>query len=218
MKSLFIIVALFASGCTQNLSAPLNSVPVSSMAEYFWKAGDTELFDSDQIATRDSSGILLAQDENPDGTLRTLVGHVAPDSVTIEGFSYGSIFDLDKGMEFVTGDTTRGSPHHSGGSVVLLRENPLVDSAWLAGILMRYGSNDTFPIEARLLSRLDTLTVSGVSYPDVLAIRYAHENSDFTVDATTVPYWVVFYARGRGPVMFDKVDGTSLSERRSLLR
>ena len=34
---------------------------------------------------------------------------------------------------------------------------------------------------------------------DVLAMRYAHELAD-TADISHVPYWVIFYARGRGPI------------------
>jgi len=213
MKRLIFILAFFTAGCAQNLTAPLNSVPVTSLAEYFWTAGTTETLDSDKITTRDSNGLLFADDAKPSGALRTtLVCRVSADSVFAEGFKVGSIMDLDNDAGFI--DTTQSGSYHSGGAL-LLSGNPQVDSSWPAGTIMtkRY---KYVPVEARFLQRLDTLTVNGVSYPDVLAVRYAHEKLDLTVDSTDVPYWVVFYARGRGPVMFDKVD-TTFFERRAIL-
>ncbi|HET6400655.1 MAG TPA: hypothetical protein VFH95_04570 [Candidatus Kapabacteria bacterium] len=217
MKRLVVILAFFAAGCAQNLTAPLNSVPVTSMAEYFWTAGTTETLNSDIITTRDSGGVLLADDSNPSGAFQTtLVCRVSADSVVAEGFIDSSLIDLDPYTYFIEGDTNAPLPRHPGG-VVLLRSNPLVDSSWRAGTIGRYSSPNEkpFPVEARLLERLDTLNVNGVSYPDVLVIRYAHELADFSADSTK-PYWVIFYARGRGPIMFDKVKGT-LFERRAIL-
>lgn len=221
MKRLIVILAFFATGCAHDLTAPLNSVPVTSMAEYFWTAGMTEALDtglliSDRITTRDSGGVLLASDSTSEGTLRTtLVCRVSADSVFAEGFRAGSIIDLDDGPGFV--DVSPSGTYHSGG-VLLLRNNPLVDSSWPAGTMMLRASSNykSFPIEARLLARLDSLDVGGVSYPDVLAIRYAHEFPDLTVDSVNVPYWVIFYARGRGPIMFDKVGPSTPFERRAI--
>ncbi len=215
MKRLIILLAFFAAGCAHDLTAPLNSVPVTSMAEYFWTAGTAEVLDSDKITTRDSNSLLLASDSNPNGTLRTtLLCRVSADTVFAEGFRVRSIFDLDDGSQFMDGDTT--GPYHSGGGIVLLRADPLVDSSWRGGTIMTGGSNyKRFAVGARFLQRLDTLHVDGVSYPDVLTIRYAHENPDFSAD-TTKPYWVIFYERGRGPIMFDKIEG-SILERRAIL-
>lgn len=214
-RRLIVIALLVAAGCTQNLTAPLNSVPITNITEYFWSAGKTELYDSDNITTRDSGAILLAADSVPGGKLRTtLLCHVSPDSITVERFGDGSIMDLSGGFEFV--DSANGQLH-SGGHVVLLRADPLADSSWRAGML-RLSAYPPFPIEARLLARLDTLSINGRSYPDVLAIRYAFEHPDLSADSIYVPYWVIFYARGHGPVMFDRVYTSSKPfERRALL-
>ncbi len=215
MKRLIFILACALAGCVQDLTPPLNSVLVTSMADYFWHPGSSLEFNSDHIATRDSLGILLANDSTPAGTLRTtLKCLVSSDSVFAEGFTTGSILDLGKDTSFIT--LGANGSRHSGG-ILLLKANPLVDSSWNAGILMTGPSYKSDSIEARLLARLDTVTISGVKYPDVLAIRYANEvPPSYTVDSLNCPYWVIYYARGRGPIMFDKVQGSSF-ERRALL-
>src|SRR5665213_1818964 len=127
------ILAFFAAGCAHDLTAPLASVPVTSVAEYFWSAGTSETLDAgntatDKITTRDSNGMLLAKDSNPNGALRTtLVCRVSADSVFAEGFKVGSLFDLDKGPGFV--DVTSSGSYHPGG-VLLLLANPVIDSSW----------------------------------------------------------------------------------------
>jgi len=218
MKRLIFILAFFAAGCAHELTAPLNSVPVTSMAEYFWTAGTTEILGSDRVTTRDSNGLLLADEVNPSGTFRTtLVCRVSADSVFTEGFKDSSLIDLDHGQYFIEGDSTTLAPRYPG-AIMLLRSNPLIDSFWYAGTIGDRSSQSDKPyaVEARLLERLDSLSIGDVSYPDVLAIRYAHEKPDFSVDSTK-PYWVIFYARGRGPIMFDKVENSAL-ERRAILR
>lgn len=218
MKRLLIFsILLAAAGCAQSLTAPLDSVPITNIEEYFWSAGQTARYDSDLIATRDSGALLVADDSRPDGTGRTLFCRLTPDSITVERFGEGTIMDLG-GYELV--DSVNGQAH-SGGHIVLLRANPLADSSWRAGTVMRVADYHTFPIEARLLARLDTLSINGASYSDVLAIRYAHEFPNRSADSTDLPYWVIFYARGRGPVMFDRVyygpSSKTTFERRALL-
>ena len=220
-KRLIVILAFAAAGCAHDLTAPLSSVPVTSMADYFWTAGTSESFDSDRIATYDSIGALIAADTNSNtGTLHTrIMCHISPDSVTAEHFEAGSLLDLDKSSMFIAeGVNATGSRYP--GSVLLLKSDPLIDSAWPMGVLMT--SNYTnHAIEARFLARLDTLTVHGVAYRDVLVIRYAQESGpQFAVDSLGAPYWVIYYARGRGPIMFDKVNTPSNSppfERRAIL-
>lgn len=102
------------------------------------------------------------------------------------------------------------------GGLLLLKSNPEVDSSWRAGTLVT-NSNTSYPITARLLSRLDTLVIGGKSYADVLVVRYAYEKQVELPDTQSVPYWVVYYQRGRGPIMFDRVNiGGGMPERREV--
>jgi len=221
MKRLLIILALFAAGCAHDLTAPLASVSTTNMAEYFWTAGTSEALNTDILTTRDSNGGLLVDDSNPNGTLRTTLRcRVSADTIFAEGFIDSSVIDLtypNANMSFIEGDTLPPVSDRPGG-ILLLRSNPLVDSSWHAGTILKKNSPNyhAYAIEARLLARLDTLTVAGVSYPDVLAIRYAHELPGFSADSINIPYWVIFYERGRGPIMFDKVEGSKF-ERRAIL-
>jgi hypothetical protein len=46
-------------------------------------------------------------------------------------------------------------------------------------------------------------------------VRYANEHAPGVVDPQYVPYWVIYYQRGRGPIMFDRVNiGGGTPERR----
>lgn len=98
-------------------------------------------------------------------------------------------------------------PVDSGGLVLLrntLFEN---DSSWRAGTLVTAG-HQFYGITARVLGHLDSLRVTpasgaSISYPDVIMVRYAHELSGENLD--TIPYWIIYYAKAKGPVMFDNI-------------
>ncbi len=100
------------------------------------------------------------------------------------------------------------------GGLVLMRENLFAnDSSWRAGTIV---TNDTAsqPITARVIAHLNTLYVeaNGVknTYPDVLEVRYAFEHPGEKPEVNSVPYWIIYYAKNQGPVMFDKESGTGL--------
>jgi len=95
-------------------------------------------------------------------------------------------------------------PHVPGG-LVLLRRNLLTTGAsWRAGTLVVH-ENTSYTITARVLQRLDTLQIGSSKYADVFVVRYAHELLGGAPDSDAVPYWVVYYQRSAGPIMFDKV-------------
>jgi hypothetical protein len=99
------------------------------------------------------------------------------------------------------------------GGLLLLKSNPTVDSSWRAGTLVT-ANHISYPITGRLLSRLDSLVIGGKSYSDILAVRYSHELPGEMLDTKNVPYWVIYYQRGRGPIMFDRVSINGALERR----
>ncbi|GEM_PF-5173785 len=102
------------------------------------------------------------------------------------------------------------------GGLVLLRSNPLVDSSWRAGTLVD-PNHHSYAITARTISRFDTVTVGSQVYRDVIVMRYAHELAGFSADSINAPYWVVFYERGLGPVIFDRMrKGEALLRRKYL--
>jgi hypothetical protein len=109
---------------------------------------------------------------------------------------------------------SRGYWPEDTGGLVLLRDNLFAnDSSWRAGTLV---TNDTSsqPITARVLAHLDTLYVeaNGVKdqFPDVLEVRYAFEHPGELPEVSSVPYWILYYAKNQGPVMFDKESSTGL--------
>jgi hypothetical protein len=109
---------------------------------------------------------------------------------------------------------SRGYWPQDTGGLVLMRDNLFAnDSSWRAGTIV---TNDTasFPITARVLAHLDTLYIeaSGIknTYPDVLEVRYAFEHPGELPESNIVPYWIMYYAKNQGPVMFDKESSTGL--------
>ncbi len=93
------------------------------------------------------------------------------------------------------------------GGLVLMRDNLFAnDSSWRAGTLVT-ANHQPFAITARVLSHLDSLHISGISksFPDVLMIRYANEGADQQPGTGTVPYWIIYFAKNEGPVMFDNI-------------
>lgn len=112
--------------------------------------------------------------------------------------------DLALGTESI--DTMQGELtllRSSGGELAL-------GSSWHAGNLamplptlgLRW-----FEITARITERLDLLQVDGSEFTDVVGVRYAHEtNGDLTAGA---PYWMIYYAKGVGPVLIDQLQPTN---------
>jgi hypothetical protein len=121
--------------------------------------------------------------------------------------------DFDTGTISVSGFATGAWPNDTGG-LVLMRDNLFAnDSSWRAGTIVTHDTT-SFPITARVLGHLDTLYVeaSGLknSYPDVLEVRYSYEHPGEIPEFNSVPYWIMYYAKDQGPVMFDKESGTGL--------
>jgi hypothetical protein len=100
------------------------------------------------------------------------------------------------------------NPHVPGGLVLLRRNLLSVSSSWRAGTLVVHEAT-SYAITGRVLQRLDALQISGKKYADVFVIRYAHELPSGEAESGAVPFWVVYYQRGVGPIMFDKVRTTS---------
>ncbi len=99
--------------------------------------------------------------------------------------------------------------HPDTGGLVLLRSNLFAnDSSWRAGTLVTK-DHQSHPITGHVLAHFDTLQVvtNNITkkYPDVLMVRYAHELSGANPESDIIPYWVVYYAKNIGPVMFDKI-------------
>ena len=95
-------------------------------------------------------------------------------------------------------------PYIPGGLVMLRKDQFAVGNNWRAGTLVNY-DHSSYAFTGRVMQRLDALQINGKQYPDVFVIRYAHELSGSVADANHVPYWVIYYERGVGPIMFDKV-------------
>ncbi len=100
------------------------------------------------------------------------------------------------------------------GGLVMLRNNHLSQSDnWRAGTLVT-NDHSSYAITGRVMQRLDSLQINGGQYPDVFVIRYAHELPNGQADTVHVPYWMIYYQRGVGPIMFDKVGvGTAFARR-----
>ncbi len=109
-------------------------------------------------------------------------------------------------------------PHDTGGLVLLRNTLFANDSSWRAGTLVKSVSDSSFSISARVLAHLDSLHVSAnvsgkdstQSFPDVLVVRYSHELPG-EMPEPDLPYWIVYYAKNEGPVMFDNVPASGTS-------
>jgi hypothetical protein len=124
-----------------------------------------------------------------------------------------------------------GFPHgywpYVPGGLVLMRNTMLAgDSSWRAGTLVTK-DHQSFRITGRVLAHLDSLQIrdslptSLKSFADDLVIRYSHEHPfENPLDDTIPYYWIVYYAKNKGPVMFDNVraSGTGASQRTSVDR
>lgn len=113
---------------------------------------------------------------------------------------------------------------------VLLQSNSVelqVEDSWMAGYLyfpQVPGQNKNVPLTARVMERLDTLQALGESFTDVIAVRYAYEAyPGQPLSGMGVPYWMIYYGRGIGPVMIDEVvpsndNNTRVNNSRTILR
>ncbi|MDP4200736.1 MAG: hypothetical protein Q8922_09500 [Bacteroidota bacterium] len=105
------------------------------------------------------------------------------------------------------------------GPLVLLRQDRTIPNAsWHAGTLVDPAHNwHSYPITGRVVEQLDTLQITNgavtKSYPSVLVVRYARELQDGSAQSDTIPYWIVYYHKGLGPIMFDKEEGGTLTRR-----
>jgi hypothetical protein len=89
----------------------------------------------------------------------------------------------------------------SPGNVILLRSissNP-TDSSWTACTMMQYQSQYPITITGRILGHLDSLSVGGKTYVDIIEARYSSETAG--VVNPLIPYMQIFYAKSEGPVL-----------------
>ena len=91
------------------------------------------------------------------------------------------------------------------GGLVFLRNNPDTGKSWRAGTLVTQSNWKSYAIMARVMKRLNALEINGQNYPDILMVRYAHENIGGLAESSLIPYWVIYYQKGIGPVMFEKI-------------
>jgi hypothetical protein len=78
----------------------------------------------------------------------------------------------------------------------------MTGSSWLAGNL--YLQSNYFPITARVMEQLDSLKVDDQAFGDVFVVRYAFEGTD-GAPYPQAPYWIIYFSRGIGPVMIDRI-------------
>jgi hypothetical protein len=97
--------------------------------------------------------------------------------------------------------------------------SPLVlGGSWRAGTLVTESDHKSYALTARLLAHYDSLRVGTQSFADVLMIRYANEKVDTQPESLAVPYWVLYFGRGVGLVMAEKVRADSVIARQVLVR
>jgi hypothetical protein len=197
-----VLVAL--AGCTQSAVEPISQQPIVDIDSYFWKIRQAPINFIDSVKTPDSVHeyqLVFSSDTNGsldvgDDCPQKIEFILTPDSIYANGYSLSpdSLFDPDDGSRFID-------------NFVLLRNTLSTgDSSWTAGTLESKNHNSDLMI-ARLLSHFDTLQIatgdSITKYPDVLMIRYMYETSTPSL-TDPIPYWIVYYAKNIGPVMFDK--------------
>lgn len=117
-----------------------------------------------------------------------------------------------------TTDSIPSQHPESPGGLLLLRSDRTNDNdSWRAGTLVTHKNWQSYAITGRIREHLDSLHITNgsvtKSYPDVLVVRYAHELAGAIPQSDAIPYWVVYYAKGTGPVMFDKQEGGKLTRR-----
>jgi hypothetical protein len=197
--SCIAVLAAFA-GCTPSVVEPISQQPIVDIQSYFWKIGQTPINFVDttdslryKLVFSDTNGTLFADD----GGLQKIEFVINQDSIYATGYSLmkDSVIDPDNDSYFI-------------GNLILLRNTlSLGDSTWTAGTLESKNHN-SYTMTARLLSHFDTLQIvtgdSIAKYPDVLMIRYMYETNTPSL-TDPIPYWIVYYAKNIGPVMFDKI-------------
>ena len=203
---LFPCIAILAAftGCSQSVVEPVSQQPIGNIDSYFWTSVRAPIKFVDSLGTfrytldflTDSNGMLTVSDA-PTQKIEFVINQ---DSIYANGYSllHDSVIDPDDGSYFI-------------GDLVLLRNNLLAgDSSWVAGTL-ESRNHIYYNITARMLAHFDTLqVVTGniiTKYPDALMVRYKFEGTPSTSD--TIPYWIVYYVKNIGPVMFDKVTVTT---------
>jgi hypothetical protein len=112
-----------------------------------------------------------------------------------------------------SGSSTQVGPYESivdsaRGEFALLRSvagGPItLGDSWPAGNLFIPQSPVKYvQITARVLERLDSLKVDDQEFGDVFVVRYSLESGGQPVIGT--PYWIIYYSRGIGPVMIDRI-------------
>jgi hypothetical protein len=132
-------------------------------------------------------------------------------TVTEDGFVVAS----DHGLQRFTtpGNSTQVGPYESvvdsaRGEFALLRSLSggliTVGDSWPAGNLFIPQSPIKYvPITARVLEQLDSLKIDDQEFGDVFVVRYSLEQDGAPVFGT--PYWIIYYSRGIGPVMIDRI-------------
>jgi hypothetical protein len=133
------------------------------------------------------------------------------------------VISSGSGYDAISGLPNGYWPHDTGGLVLLRNTLFANDSSWRAGTLVKSASDSSFSITARVLAHLDSLHVSAnvsgkdstQSFSDDLVVRYSHELPG-EMPEPDLPYWIVYYAKNKGPVMFDNVpaSGTGAKLRR----
>jgi hypothetical protein len=92
-------------------------------------------------------------------------------------------------------------PYAPGGLNLLQKDLFSKDSSWRAGTLVD-DHHHSYHITAHVLGRLDSLQIqfhgqtTSRTYGDILIIDYSYQSD-------ALHEWIVYYQRGRGPIMFD---------------
>jgi hypothetical protein len=154
---------------------------------------------------------ILPQPTNP---ILQLYGHsnlfVVTDSEIVRPTTSGG--DLWKRVQ---GTPIGWWPYAPGGLKLLQKDLFSNDSSWRAGTLVD-DHHHSYRVTAHVLGRLDSLQIqfnttppTQRTYGDILIVDYSY-HSDARHE------WIVYYQRGRGPIMFDTRDGINLIDRRAI--
>lgn len=103
------------------------------------------------------------------------------------------------------------------GSLTLMHSPLLLGGSWPAGTLVTESDHKSYLLTARLLAHYDSLRVGTATFADVLMIRYANEKPGLLPESVAVPYWVLYFSRGVGLVMAEKVRADSVTARQVLV-
>jgi len=99
------------------------------------------------------------------------------------------------------------------GGLTLLQKDVSEGASWRAGTLVD-DKHHSYRVTASVLGRLDSLQVrfpaTQHTYGDILIVDYSYTKE------SVLHEWIVYYQRGRGPIMFDTRDGGHLIDRRAI--